>query len=103
MENLITVSIGNVFNTPFGKTQGIADFVSIILSNAVALAAFILFLLLVGGGIMIIASAGSGNKEGVGRGQKAVSSALIGFIIVFIAYWIIKIVELMFGFSILNP
>jgi hypothetical protein len=105
MKHLIAqVNIGNLFNSPFGKPGGgIGDFVSIILSNAVAFAGIILFILLIVGGIMIMSGSGSSNKEQVAKGQKAATTALIGFLVIFIAYWIIRLAESIFGFSILSP
>lgn len=98
------VNIGRFFNSPFGKEGGgVGDFVSIILSNAVAFAGIALFILLIAGGIMIMAGSGNNNKEQVAKGQKAATSALIGFLIIFIAYWIIRLAERIFGFSILSP
>lgn len=98
------VNIGTHYNSPFGKSGGgIGDFVSIILSNAVAFAGIALFILLIVGGIMIMAGSGSSNKDQVAKGQKAATSALIGFLIIFIAYWIIRLAESIFGFSIINP
>jgi hypothetical protein len=98
------VQIGQIFQSPFGKgNMGFASFVSIILSNAVAFAGIILFILMIVGGIMVMAGAGSGNKEEVAKGKKALTSAIIGFLVVFLSYWIIVIIENIFGFSILNP
>ncbi len=97
------VNIKQIFTSPFGRGKGFADFVSVILSNAVAFAGVILFLLIIIGGIMMIAGAGSGDKESIGKGKKAVTSALFGFIIIFVSYWVIVVVEKIFGFSILNP
>ena len=82
MHYLTQVNIGSIFHSPFGQTKGLADFVSVVLFNAVALAGVILFLLLVVGGIMMISGAGSGDKESVARGKKAATSALIGFLII---------------------
>lgn len=103
MEKISAVDIGSVFNSPFGRSKGIADFVSIILWNAVAFAGIILFVLMLVGGIMVMAGAGSGDKEGVAKGKKALTSAIIGFLIIFAAYWIIILIENIFGFQILNP
>lgn len=98
------IPIGPIFRSPFGKGDvGIASFVSIVLWNAVALAGIILFILMIIGGIMVMVGAGSGDKEGVAKGKKALTSAIVGFLIVFLSYWIIVIIENMFGFSILNP
>lgn len=98
---LTQVPIGDTFRSRFGTTKGLKDFVSIILSNAVALAGIILFFLMIGGGIMMMAGAGSGNKEDVAKGKKALTSAVIGFLIIFTTYWIIKLVEAIFKITIL--
>ena len=104
MDNLLSqVNIGSTYGSPFGRTRGIADLVSIILFNAIALAGIILFILMVFGGIMMIVGAGSGNKDDIGKGQKALTAALVGFLIIFASYWIILIVEQIFGFSIFVP
>jgi hypothetical protein len=97
------VQIGSIFHTPFGNTKGLADLVSVILSNAVVIAGIILFILILAGGIMMIAGAGSGNKEGVGKGRTAVTAAVIGFLIIFAAYWIMLIMENIFKIPIRNP
>lgn len=102
MEKLAQVDIGDQFNSPFGKTIGLGGLVSIILSNAIIIAGIILLFLLIFGGISIIMGAGQGNPEKSAKGQKAVSSALIGFLLIFAVYWIIQIVEVIFGFSILQ-
>ena len=104
MSNKISqVSISQHFLTPFGRGQGFADFVSVILFNAVALAAVILLFLMIAGGIMMIAGAGSGNKDDVAKGKKALTSAIVGFLIIFVSYWVIVVVQNIFGFNILNP
>jgi len=103
MDRIAQVQIGSIFQSNWGKNWGLGNLVSVILSNAVVIAAVILFILILAGGIMIIAGAGSGNKEGVGKGKAAVTAAVIGFVIVFIAYWIILLMQNVFGFQILNP
>jgi hypothetical protein len=103
MNQIAQVDIGSVFNTPWGQGSGLADLASVILSNSVIAAAIILLFLFVFGGISMIIGAGQGNPESTARGKKAVTSALVGFLIIFTAYWIIRIVETIAGFSILNP
>ena len=97
------IPISSYFNSPYGRGRGFADFASVILSNAVVFAGVIFFLLLVVGGITIIAGAGSGNKDDIAKGKKAVFSAIAGFLIIFTSYWIIVVAENIFGFAILNP
>jgi hypothetical protein len=99
------VDIGQIFGSPFGKTYGIADLVSIILFNSVAIAAVLLFLFMIAGGVMVIVGAGRGNKDDVAKGKAFVTAAILGFILIFSAYWIIRIAQIIFGFGsgILSP
>lgn len=103
MNDIAQVSIRQMFNSPFGRTKGFADFVSVILFNAVAFAGVILLFLMIIGGIMMMVGAGSGNKDDVAKGKKALTSAIFGFLIIFVSYWIIVIAQSIFGFNILNP
>jgi hypothetical protein len=101
----LAVDIGQRFNSPIGKTGGvgIADLVSIILSNAIVIAGVILLFLLVFGGFLMIASAGQDDPQKAAQGKKAVTAAAIGFIIIFASYWIVQVIETMTGTQILNP
>lgn len=99
----IAMNIGDAFGSRFGQDLGLADLVSIILSNAVILAGVVLFFLFLIGGFMMITGAGQSDPEKAAKGQKAVTAAVIGFIIVFASYWIIMIIEKLTGFNILNP
>lgn len=82
--------------------KDIGKLVSIIVSNAIVVAGIILLFLMIFGGISMIAGAGSQNPEQVAKGKQAVTSALIGFIIVFAAYWIVQLIEAITGIQILG-
>lgn len=99
---LSQVDIGNTFGSPFGVNLGLSDLVSIILSNAVSIAGFILFVLIVVGGFLYIAGAGNSDPQKTAQGKSAITTAVIGFIIIFVTYWIIQLVEIIFGINILN-
>lgn len=99
----LAINIGEAFNSRFGKDLGFGDLVSIILSNAIVIAGILMFVLILVGGFGIIMSAGSDNPEGAAKGKKAITAAVLGFIIIFISYWIIKIIEKLTGLSILEP
>lgn len=99
----LAVPIGETFNSPIGQSIELADIVSIILSNAVFFAGVIMLFLAVGGGVMVIVGAGREDPQTTGKGKQAVTAALIGFIIIFTAYWIIQIIEVLTGVEILNP
>ena len=99
----IGVDIGSEFGSPFGQDYGFADLVSIILSNTMVVAGIILLFLLIFGGISMIMGAGQDNPEAAAKGKQAATSAVIGFIIIFAAYWIIQIIETITGLNILKP
>lgn len=99
----IAVGIGDTFNSPFGTAFGLADLVSVILSNAILIAGVIFFFLILFGGISVIVGAGQDDPERAAKGKKTVTAAVIGFIIIFAAYWIIQLIEAMTGLNIISP
>jgi len=103
VQKLAQVDIGQTFNTNIGRTVGLGQLVSIIISNAIVLAGIIMVFLLVVGGIGIISGAGQDSPDKAARGKQTVTFALIGFIIIFAAYWIVQIIETITGVNIFNP
>jgi hypothetical protein len=99
----IAIGIGERFNSPIGDTVGLADLVSLILGNAILVAAVIFFFLILFGGISVIVGAGQDDPERAAKGKKAVTTAVIGFIIIFVTYWIIVFIQRLAGFQILSP
>ena len=63
-------------------------------------AALIFFFLLIIGGIRWMTAGGDKEKAGAARGQ--LTSALIGLAIVFAAWAVIRLIEALFGISILS-
>lgn len=49
----------------------------------------------------MISGAGKSPQE-IARGREIMLAALVGFIIIFAAYWIVRIVEATFGVNILG-
>jgi hypothetical protein len=94
---LATVDIGSLYQSPLGQSEGIGDLVSLILNGAFALAGVGILFLLIFAGFSIIVGAGKSDAETTAKGKKAVTSALIGALIVFFAYFIVRIIELIFG------
>jgi hypothetical protein len=104
--NKLAVDIGATF---LSGTSGnlkdpasISSFVSGIIATAISVAGVILLFLLIGGGIVMISGAGKSDPKAVESGKKAATSALIGFIVVFSAYWIVKLIELITGLSLIS-
>lgn len=104
---LAAVKIGEEINTNGSKTlasdySSVSPLVSSLLKNALTISSVILLFLLVFGGITFIISAGSGDEKKAGQAKSALTSALIGFAIVFSAYFIIQIIQVLTGVQILN-
>jgi hypothetical protein len=94
---LAQVDIQNTFKSPIGTSVSIGDLISTLLTVSITIAGIIILFLFLFGGISIIAGAGKNNPESVEKGKKAITSAVIGFIVVFAAFWIIQLIELMTG------
>lgn len=110
MRNLLAVNIGDqwfikpnkiISDASQFKTPG--ALITIILRNVYVAAGVFLLFLLISGGISIILGAGGGDPKKAGQGQKAVTAAIAGFLIIFASYWIIQIIETITGVKILNP
>lgn len=82
--------------------SSLGAFISAILPNIYIIAGVILFILLVIGGLIVITSAGKAEQEGVQKGQKAITAALVGFLIIFASYWIMQIIKFVTGLDILG-
>ena len=110
MSSLLAVKIGDeLMLNPTQAITGAPQFaspgalISIFLKNVYVIAGVLLLVLLIFGGISIISSAGGGDAKKTAQGQKAITSALIGFLIIFASYWIIQIIQYVTGLEILNP
>lgn len=86
-----TKNVGEVY-----KDLGVL--VGIIVPNLFLFAGVIFLFLLILGGFSIISST---SAKGVDDGKQKITSALIGFLVMFSAYWIVQIVELLTGLKIL--
>ena len=89
------------FRHPIADVPSVYDLISQILPNAYIIAGLILFFYLIGGGFILIANAG--NPEATKNGQKIITNAIIGFIILFCSYWLIQIIEIITAIPILHP
>jgi hypothetical protein len=65
------------------------------------IAGLILLTMIILGGFQLLTSAGNPDKIKAGQGK--IVSALIGFVVIFLAYWIMEIVQSVLGFQILTP
>lgn len=80
----------------------IASIISLILKNSLTIAGVILLGLLIFGGVKFIMSAGSNDSKKAAEAKTIITNAIIGFIVVFAAYFIVQIIGVITGFDILN-
>ena len=94
----------NVINDPLeGKFTNLGSFFNgetNILNYVFVFAGLTLFIFLIIGGFGILTSAGSPDKMKAAQGK--ITSAIIGFIIIFVSYWLVRVLEIMFGINILG-
>lgn len=86
-------------NSPHAATLSTpGGIISRALSFAFPLAGLALFVMIVVGGLEILA--GAANAKALQAGQQRVTMAILGFILLFASYWIAQILELIFGIAI---
>ncbi len=106
---IFQVAIGNYFKLgdtgdPIGSAKGygsIGEILSHLIPNILIAANIILFFLILLGGFTLITS--SGNPEKQKQGSQTLTYSLVGFLLVFCAYWIMQIIGILTGFDWLNP
>ncbi|MBS3075968.1 hypothetical protein J4429_05955 [Candidatus Pacearchaeota archaeon] len=54
-------------------------------------------------GFGIIKSAGSGDAQSLEKGSKALTFAILGFVLIFSSFFIIQLIETITGINILKP
>lgn len=78
--------------------------ISTLLPNLLILAGVIFFLLILGGGFMLIHGAGKeSSPQDKAKAQAAITYGVIGFLLVVSAYFILQIVGVITGVDFINP
>jgi len=83
---------------PVSKFNDVGSLVSAILPYIYGFAGLALFIMLIWGGITLMTAAGDPAKSKSGYGK--ISAGLIGFLIVFVSYFVTQIVEVVLGIKI---
>ncbi len=92
----------DTYNRAIGLNGGfdsLGGILNNILPTVLSLAGLILFGMLVAGGFTMLA--GAADKESQEKGKKQITSSLVGFFIIFLAYWIAQILQVIFKVNIL--
>lgn len=93
----LAVDIGGTFGSPFGTTKTAGDLVSLIIRLSFVVAGILILILFVFAGFNMIMGAGSGDAQQAAKGRQAATAAVIGFLVVFVAFWIVKLIESIIG------
>jgi len=94
------VAIKDIF-APASSFPTIGSFITILLKNAFTIAGVIFLVLLIFGGFTFIVSAGSGDAKKTDQSKQAITAALTGLVLIFASYWIVQIIEIITGITIL--
>lgn len=90
-------------NSSLGLNSDVATLAGLtnkLLPIVITAAGLILFGMLVFGGFTMLA--GAADKESQEKGKKMITSALTGFVIVFVAYWLAQILQVIFKVNIVG-
>lgn len=83
-------AVRDVYQTP-------ADLVNVIVPNLFVIAGVILFIFVIYAGFLFI----QGSSKGKDQAATVMTTAVVGFIVMFATYWIIQIIEVITGMQIL--
>lgn len=81
--------------------QTIGSLISTILPNVFVAAGLILFVILIFGAISFITASDSPEKKG--KAAKTIGTTIVGFVIIFVSFWLIKLIEALTGINIFQP
>lgn len=102
MEKLTQVTIGSTFDSPFGQTNTIGDLITLLISVSVIIAGILILILFLVAGWNILIGAGQNNPEAAAKGRQAATAAAIGFVVIFMSYWIIRLIETVLGTTLIS-
>ena len=91
------MNINQFFKSPFGEITSIGKLVTLFLNISFVIASLILLFFFILGGIGMVSSAGQSDPQKAEQAKKTVTSALIGFVIVFVSYWIVQLIGQLTG------
>ncbi len=83
----------------FAALQTPGGIISRLLLFAFPIAGMILFIMIVWGGFEMVT--GATNAKSMDAGKQRITAAIIGFVLLFVSYWLMQIIEVVFGLAIL--
>jgi VIT1/CCC1 family predicted Fe2+/Mn2+ transporter len=103
MEKIFAQSLnlpdGSTLNGPltsfFNGSTTVGTVINKIVPYIFAFAGFALLLMVISAGYSFLTSVG--NPKGLEAGKKRLSNAVLGFVVIFVAYWLVQIAGRIFG------
>ena len=93
------MELKNIYGVGFSS---VGELVTTLLNNAYFFLGIVVVLFLILGGLSIIIGAGTSDQGRIERGGRMVKGAVMGLIVVFLSFFIIRLVEVVTGVSITN-
>lgn len=87
--------------TDLSHFDTIGKLVTVVVKNIFVLAGVIAFILLIIGGFGMIVAAGSGDTKKLEQGQKAITAAVIGLLVIVGSFWIVQIIHILTGVTLI--
>lgn len=87
-------------NQAIGLNQNLnnlGDIISAVIPYLFGAAGFLLLLYLIWGGFSYMLS--GGDPKAAESAKQKITNALVGFVIIFVAYWLVQLLGMMFGIS----
>jgi hypothetical protein len=92
-----------LFQSGIGNFDSLGGIISALMANAIVIAGVIFFLLIIYGGWQFVIYGGTNNPSArVQKGKNLITWGLIGFLLVFSAYFILQIISYVFGINFMN-
>ncbi len=95
--NQLAIDIESQFGSPFTKLTDVGSLVSLGLKAVFVVAGIFILFAFVYAGFQMVAGAGNNDQQAAAKAKQAATSAAIGFVVVFTAYWIVRIIEVITG------
>ncbi len=95
VDSAVGLSIGG----KTGETLKLGNILSALLPYLYVAGGFILFIMMIWGGFEMLT--GATEQKSQEAGKQRITTAVIGFILLFVSYWIAQILQIIFGIRIL--
>ncbi len=82
-----------------GSANNVSEIVNILLPYLFVFAGLLLLSYLIAGGFQLMTSAN--NEKGVAAAKAKITNAVIGFLLLFVSFWLVQIIEVILGVQLL--